>query len=126
MFTHITIGTDDVPAAKGFYDSVLGALGHEGGNVFKEGSAVAYRTEGGLLMVTKPRNGEPATFANGGTIGLFAASPAVVDAAHAAGLANGGTCEGAPGPREAMPGSYGAYLRDPTGNKLCLWHVAAA
>lgn len=126
MFTHIMVGTDDVPAAKAFYDGVMGALGHGEGMLMKEGAAVLYRTETGMFMATTPRNGEPATYANGGTIGLFAANPAVVDAAHAAGLANGGTCEGEPGPREIFPGSYGAYLRDPTGNKICLWHVAAA
>ena len=125
MFTHIMVGTNDAPAAKAFYDGVMGALGHGEGTLMNEGAAVLYRTETGMFMATTPRNGEPATHANGGTIGLFAASPAVVDAAHAAGLAAGGTCEGEPGPRDIMPGAYGAYLRDPTGNKICLWHMAA-
>ena len=50
---------------------------------------------------------------------LDAASPEQVDAFHAAGLANGGTCEGQPGPRGHLPGAYAAYLRDPAGNKVC-------
>lgn len=125
MFTHITVGANNVEAAKAFYDGVMGALGHEAGMLMREGGAVLYRTENGVFMATTPRNGEPATYANGGTIGLFAVSPAAVDAAHAAGLANGGSCEGEPGSREAFPGSYGAYLRDPTGNKICLWHMTA-
>ena len=70
--------------------------------------------DGGAFGVGSPRNGEPASFANGGTIGFAAQSPAEVDAFHAAGVANGGSCDGAPGPRPNASGnSYGAYLRDP-------------
>lgn len=125
MFTHIFVGTNDPVAAKSFYDSVLGALGHGEGLVIRDGNAVMYNGAGPVFIVGVPANGEPATYANGGTIGLAASGPEAVDAAHAAGLANGGTCDGEPGPRAAFPGSYGAYLRDPEGNKLCLWHVAA-
>ncbi len=124
MFTHIMVGTNDVPASKAFYDAVMSALGVGEGHLFPNGAGVAYRNDGPSLVVVTPRNGEPATFANGGTIGLQASGPEAVDAAYAAGLANGGTCDGEPGPRDAFPGSYGAYLRDPVGNKLCLWHMA--
>jgi catechol 2,3-dioxygenase-like lactoylglutathione lyase family enzyme len=55
------------------------------------------------------------------TIGFAAASPEQVDAFHAAGLAAGGTDEGAPGPRSHLPGAYAAYLRDPAGNKVCTY-----
>ena len=101
------------------YVSALGALGiqgmHMGERAFYRGSA-----DGPALGVGKPANGETAHGANGGTIGLRAADMAAVDAFHAAGLANGGTDEGAPGHRPNAPGkSYGAYLRDPAGNKLC-------
>jgi predicted lactoylglutathione lyase len=55
-------------------------------------------------------------------IAFAAASTADVDAAHAAALANGGSDEGAPGFRPADSTAwYGAYVRDPTGNKLCLY-----
>jgi catechol 2,3-dioxygenase-like lactoylglutathione lyase family enzyme len=75
--------------------------------------------------VSRPINGEPATFANGGTIGFTASSPAVVDAWHAAGVAAGGmSCEDPPGVRESRLGRlYLAYLRDPDGNKLVARHV---
>ena len=74
----------------------------------------------GALMVTRPANGEPHTMSNGFTQGFAAKTFAEVDAFHAAGLANGGTCEGPPGVRENAPGkAYGAYLRDPDGNKIC-------
>ena len=123
MFTHVFVGTNDPAASKAFYDGVMGALGHGEGVDIKEGKAYAYMGKAGNFIFGVPRNGEPATAANGGTIGLAAPSQAAIDAAHAAGLANGGTCDGPPGPREMFPGSYGAYLLDPAGNKLCLWHI---
>ncbi len=124
MFTHIMVGARNVPEAKSFYDAVLGALGHAEGAVIANGGGVGYRTPSGFFAAVSPRDGNAPTFANGGTIGFAASAAGVVDAAHAAGLAAGGTCEGAPGPREMFPGAYGAYLRDPTGNKICLWQPA--
>jgi predicted lactoylglutathione lyase len=70
--------------------------------------------------VAKPANGEAMCVSNGHTLGLKAKSYDEVDAFHRAGLEAGGTCEGAPGFRAASPGNmYGAYLRDPDGNKIC-------
>jgi predicted lactoylglutathione lyase len=43
---------------------------------------------------------------------------------HAIALANGGTCEGEPGPR-GDGGFYAAYFRDPDGNKLNAFLMAA-
>jgi len=122
MFSHIMIGTNDLEKAKGFYDAVLGALGIGPGRM--DGHRMFYRTPTGVLSVTKPINGEPATAANGGTIGFTAASTAEADAWHAAGVANGGmSCEDPPGVREGGMGKiYLAYLRDPDGNKLCALH----
>jgi len=124
MFSHIVLGADDIPAAKTFYDAALGALGYEEGNITPDGSRVIYQSATGILMITKPLNGEPATFANGGTVGLTASSSEAVDAFYQAGISAGGSDEGGPGPRPAIPGSYGAYLRDTTGNKLVAWCMA--
>lgn len=72
------------------------------------------------MIVAKPADGAPHTVSNGHTLGFKAQNIGSVDAFHAAGLANGGTDEGAPGIRENSPGRmYGAYLRDPDGNKIC-------
>ena len=87
------------------------------------GERVIYSTEAGILMVTKPIDGKLASFGNGMTIGLSAPNVAAVDAFHELGVAAGGSDEGAPGPRAAIPNSYAAYLRDPTGNKLVAWCV---
>lgn len=125
MFSHIVLGADDIPAAKKFYDAALGALGHGPGQETPDGKRVIYHGETGILMITHPLDGGSATFANGGTVGFSAPSAEAVDTFHAAGIAAGGTDEGAPGPRPAIAGSYAAYLRDPTGNKLVAWCMAA-
>ena len=78
----------------------------------------------GVFAVSLPIDGEPATCANGGTIGFACDSPAKADAWHAAGVAAGGvSIEDPPGVREGGVGKlYLAYLRDPDGNKLCAMH----
>ena len=125
IFTHVVVGTNNLQAAEPFYNAVLGAIGlinmtPAGGD--QPSTTCLYGKEAPEFMVTKPANGEAATFANGGTIGFIAESTNAVDAFHGAALANGGTCEGAPGPREnAGPQAYGAYIRDPDGNKLCCY-----
>jgi catechol 2,3-dioxygenase-like lactoylglutathione lyase family enzyme len=119
MFTHIMVGSNDVDKSKQFYDAALGALGVPEGQAFRPGAAF-YSHNGGAFGIGTPANGEDACHANGGTIGFAAETKEQVDAFHAAGLANGGSAEGAPGKRQQAPGnSYGAYLRDPDGNKIC-------
>ena len=119
MFSHIMIGTNDLDAAKSFYDKLLGTLGVQPGVVDRH--RIFWRTKTGTFSVSKPINGEPATPANGGTIGFTAQSAAEADAWHATGIANGATtCEDPPGVREmGAVKLYLAYLRDPDGNKLC-------
>ena len=117
MFSHVMIGTNNMEASKRFYDAVLGALGYSEGVMDPLGRCF-YRTPTGVFAITTPINGEPATAANGGTIGFLVTGPEQGEAWHAAGLANGGvTCEDPPGFRES--GIYLAYLRDPDGNKIC-------
>lgn len=121
MFSHIMIGANDVQASKTFYDAVLGALGHGAGVMDPKGRCF-YFTPAGIFALTPPIDGEPATGGNGSTIGFAAETPAAADAWHAAGIANGGvTCEDPPGER-AGTGLYLAYLRDPSGNKICALH----
>ena len=122
MFSHIMIGTNDLERSRTFYDAVLGTLGVS--PAWVDGHRMFYRTPTGVFSVTQPINGEPATVANGSTIGFAADSPAAADAWHAAGLAAGGTtCEGPPGVREGSVGKLDlAYLRDPDGHKLCVLH----
>ena len=126
MFSHVMVGADNVEAARRFYDAVLGALGTAPGWEDPKGR-FWWRANGAAFGLGKPIDGEPACHANGGTIGFAGESPAAIDAAHAAGLAAGGsTCEEPPGTREGTFGPlYLAYLRDPAGNKICLLHRMA-
>ena len=122
MFSHIMVGSSDLERSKTFYDAVLGALDVPPARV--DGHRMFYMTRGGVFGVSQPINGQPRTFANGGTIGFAASSPEQAKAWHDAGVAAGGTtCEDPPGVREGNLGKmYLAYLRDPDGNKLCAMH----
>ena len=122
MFSHVFVGTSDLDRAKKFYDALLGTLGV--GPAMVDGHRILYLTPTGVFGVSMPIDGKPCTFANGGTIGFAANSPAQADAWHAAGVAAGGKAiEDPPGVREGPGGNlYLAYLRDPDGNKLCALH----
>lgn len=122
MFSHIMVGTADLDRSKTFYDSVLGTLGVGPGWVDRH--RIFWRSPAGVFAASLPIDGEPATIANGGTVGFACSSTDQVDAWHAAGLASGGTTiEDPPGLREGANGAlYLAYLRDPDGNKLCAMH----
>lgn len=122
MFSHIMVGSNDIERSKKFYDSLFGKEA-----AVDDKGRIAYRKNGAAFMVGKPIDGQPASSANGGTIGFYFDTPEEVDAWHAAGCAAGGTsCENAPGYREGGFGKlYLAYLRDPDGNKLCGLHRPA-
>jgi catechol 2,3-dioxygenase-like lactoylglutathione lyase family enzyme len=119
MFSHVMLGAKDLAASRQFYDAVLSTLGLGPGVANKE--RYFYRSPTGVFAITTPINGQAATHANGGTLGFAAQSEAQVQAFHAAGIAHGGTtCEDPPGYREGPAGQlYLAYLRDPSGNKIC-------
>ena len=120
MFSHVMVGSNDIDASRTFYDAILGALGY-GPGITDDKGRLFYMTETGIFAVSLPIDGNPACHGNGSTIGFAAATPEAADAWHAAGLAAGGTsCEDPPGVREGGLGRlYLAYLRDPSGNKLC-------
>jgi catechol 2,3-dioxygenase-like lactoylglutathione lyase family enzyme len=124
MFSHVVLGTDNVEKSKVFYDAILGALGYGEGVINAKGMCM-YMTDSGVLGLTHPINGEPASYGNGMTVGFSASSAEQVNAWYQAGLASGGVaCEEPPGERNAGPVTlYLAYLRDPTGNKICAAHM---
>jgi len=119
MFSHVMLGANDLEASRKFYDALLATLGIGPG--MANNQRYFYRSPTGTFAITTPLNGQAATHGNGGTFGFLAQSVEQVNAFHAAGLANGGTsCEDPPGYREGPAGKlYLAYLRDPTGNKIC-------
>ena len=120
MYSHMMVGSNDIERSKTFYDATFKAMGGREGSVDPKGRLV-YVHNGGVFLVTKPIDGQPATAGNGCTIG-FAMTPEQADAWHKAGTAHGGSAvEDPPGERPGS-GMYLAYLRDPDGNKLCALH----
>ncbi|GGF74059.1 lactoylglutathione lyase [Azorhizobium oxalatiphilum] len=123
MFSHITVGVSDLVRAGRFYDAVLAPLGLTRRATAPDGGPEALCWTGPALLpeffAHKPFNGGPPSVGNGSMVAFLAATEDAVSEAHAAGLAHGGTDEGAPGPRPHYgDGYFGAYLRDPDGNKL--------
>jgi len=125
IFTHIMVGSNDKEKSKAFYDAVLSPLGINNMGTFGDTGTLLYGTKTPEFWVTSPANGEAACHANGGTIGFVAPSRKAIHEFHENGLANGGTCEGEPGPRDVMPNAYAAYLRDPDNNKICAYCMNA-
>ena len=127
MLTHLMLGANDPAASHAFYDAVLGPLGYK--RAFEMGDRVGFSCGEGQppLIVGKPGDGGTASFGNGAMIGFRGGDPETVQKAHAAGLAAGGKDEGAPGPRPfGPPGTYAAYLRDPSGNKIAILCTVAS
>lgn len=128
MFSHVTVGCRDIERAAAFYDAVLGPLGLQRREVTPDGGSPAVCWVGPIqplprFYVYVPVDGKPASVGNGSMVAFSAPSVAAVDAAYTAGLAANGTDEGAPGPRPRYgAGYYGAYLRDPDGNKIHVVH----
>ncbi len=127
MFSHVMLGSSDIERSKRFYDAVLGVLGAAA--PLRQQNATGqtrlfYRHDGGTFCLSEPINGEPATVANGSTVGFKCNSPQQVQQFHDTAIAHGGrSIEEPPGLREGKLGAmYLAYVRDPDGHKLCALH----
>ena len=91
LLHHTCVGTNDLDKGTAFYKAILEPLGAKVIGEVEGRTTMFGRDDGPEFFVLKPANGEPATFANGGTFGFNAETPSQIDAFHAAGLANGGT-----------------------------------
>jgi catechol 2,3-dioxygenase-like lactoylglutathione lyase family enzyme len=123
MSAYATVGTLDHAKSVVFYDAALATVGWAAHANYPgwRGYSVGATGEGFVLWVCEPFNSEPAVPGNGTMVGFMAKSHAAVEAFYEAALANGGTDEGAPGPRPQYgPNWYSAYMRDPAGNKLAV------
>ncbi|KAF1311071.1 glyoxalase [Pseudomonas sp. SG-MS2] len=120
VFTHVTVGTNDLEKARFFYDDVLGQLGLKRIADLEENGSI-WGQNAPSFFVLKPANGAPATVGNGVTVSFEAPSRSAVDAFHAAALNAGAKDEGAPGPRGWADNAYAAYARDLDGNKLAVY-----
>lgn len=121
MFSHVTLGCSDIERGIAFYDAVLAPLGLTCIERITGAAAWASAPEATpQFWICHPHDGAAPSIGNGVTIGFEAKDRATVDAFHAAALSMGGRDEGAPGLRPHYhPDYYGAYARDPDGNKIC-------
>ena len=131
MFSHIHLGVADFERAVAFYAPIMAALGLK--QRFADpvkGWAAWNPSTGGrpLFIIGKPYDGAGHDAGNGQMVAFMANTRAVVEQAHALALAHGGKDEGQPGLRPHYHANYyGAYFRDPDGNKVCVvCHDAAS
>lgn len=118
MLHHVSVGVNDVARAAEFYDAVLGALGYKRTAQYLP-YAIAYGEGVSEFWIQLPQDQEAPSPGNGAHVGFAARSQDAVHRFHQSALANGGTDEGAPGPRpDYGPDYYGAFVRDPFGNKV--------
>ncbi len=124
MLSHIHIGIADYDRALAFYSALLGELGLQRRFAERDKGWAGWQTPGvarPLFLIGRPFDGRPADAGNGQMIALIAPDRATVDRCHALALSLGGRDEGAPGLRPHYHADYyGAYFRDPDGNKLCV------
>jgi catechol 2,3-dioxygenase-like lactoylglutathione lyase family enzyme len=132
MIGYVTLGSDNMPRARAYYDELLGSIGAK--RIMEFGDEAGGFTMWGTgfdkpgIAVTNPFNKQPAVAGNGNMTAIPMQSRAQVDAFHAKALELGGSDEGAPGLRgdEGPQAFYGAYFRDPDGNKLAAFCIGPA
>ncbi len=124
MFSHLFVGVSDFDRALAFYRPLMAALGIQPRFCDPERPWAGWQSSPDprpLFLIGKPYDAQAHACGNGQMVAFLAQSRALVDHAYAVALASGGSSEGEPGLRpEYHPHYYGAYFRDPDGNKLCV------
>ena len=124
MFSHLFVGVKDFDRALRFYSALMHVLGNEARFCDAGKPWAGWHSEGRsrpYFVIGTPYDGAPHQAGNGQMVAFLAQDRQTVDAAHAAALLHGGSSEGLPGLRaEYHANYYGAYFRDPEGNKLCV------
>ncbi|MEH6826924.1 VOC family protein [Parasphingorhabdus sp.] len=125
MIGYVTLGTNDMEKAAKFYDALAKEMGV--GRMMDFDQFIAWGNMGGApgIAATKPFDGQAASVGNGVMVALQAEDMDQVQRLYDLALANGGSDEGAPGPR-GDNGFYAGYFRDPDGNKLNAFCMTAA
>ena len=125
MFSHVMVGANNIEESKVFYDNLLGVLGAQPGTLNPDPltgmKRYFYFLDNTMFCISEPIDGNPATSGNGSTIGFNVKDIDQGNAWHQAGVESGGiSIEDPPGIREYEEiKMFLAYLRDPSGNKLC-------
>jgi len=124
MFSHVFVGVNDFERALAFYTPLMALLGAPLRFVDRQRPWAGWQSVPGprpLFVVGSPFDGRPAQAGNGQMVAFMANDRVTVERAHALALSLGGQCDGAPGLRPEYHADYfGAYFRDPQGNKLCV------
>ena len=124
MISHITLGTDDLDRATGFYAPVMQALGFPRVPLARSDPFIMWRhpqEDRPLVALSIPFDGQPHRPGNGQMLALMAKNRAKVDEAYRLAIEAGAQDEGAPGLRPHYHSNYyGAYFRDLDGNKVCI------
>ena len=117
MIHHVSVGANDIARARAFYDPLMALLGLR--VISADGRAANYGTGDVQFSVETPVDGRPASAGNGVHVAFQARDRAMVQAFYETGLAHGGIDDGAPGVRPEYDANYyGAFVRDPDGNKV--------
>ena len=122
MNGYVMVGTNDLTSAKKFYDKLLNVLNIKA--IYSDDVCIGYANDGNddvEFYVTKPANGEPATYGNGIQVSFLTKTRAQVVEFHKTGLDLGGKNEGDPGLRPNDGDVYYSYVRDLEGNKICAY-----
>jgi len=129
MIGYVTVGSNDLDKSRSFYDALMPVVGATRIMEFGDNFTM-YGTGMGQpgLAVCKPYNGNAATAGNGNMASIACDSRARVDALYAKAMELGGSDEGPPGVRgdDGPHAFYGAYFRDPDGNKLAAFRIGPA
>ena len=117
MIDHVSLPVSDLARSAAFYEAVLAPLGYR--KLVERPATIGFgKTYPEFWLNARPRMA-PAPEDTGMHVALRAADTAAVEAFHAAALRLGGRDDGAPGPRPAAMTTYfGAFIRDPDGNKV--------
>ncbi len=126
MLSHTFLGITDFPRAFGFHSALMDDLGWALRFSDADKAIAAWAPSDAprpLFVIGRPYDREPASPGNGPMVALLAPSRAAVNSCYALAMAKGAKDEGAPGLRPHYhPNFYGAYFRDPDGNKLAVCH----
>jgi predicted lactoylglutathione lyase len=120
MIGYVTIGVNDMAKAKAFYSELLSDLG---ASVLVDMDRIAFigrSMDTPMLAVCVPYDEQAPHPGNGNMVAINPGSKENVDKLYHKAIELGATCEGEPGQR--IPDMfYGAYVRDPDGNKLAFY-----
>ena len=121
MIGYVTIGVADMDKASAFYGSLLKEVG---ANEMISMDRIKFYGTGSknpMLAICIPYDENTAHCGNGNMVAIPGGDRAGVDRLYKKAIELGASDEGEPG--ERLPVFYGAYVRDPDGNKLCFFEM---